>query len=439
MNTFNSINSGETGHSVRGKLNQVLSEITGGSEGINAIWNRLNSLHQYINAMDGGVGGLIKDTSYDPSVLDSSKSAVLISLGAGTFSNLKNAQGVPITITQVNSFTVFFREAGTDYWQYVTTVIEPSVGAVLSSAFEESADSVQMTKDGRPVHPVTKTDLVFSPDGENLKNTLIGLKAVSSGVVDISVVDSLWNQTGIYCLTSGEHSSDSPPTSVGFLIVFQDSLREHCYQRLIGNYKDPNSGFISPTGAIYQTWVRSTTIDDGARGDWTSWKVECAEVLEALDLRKQDKLNNYREDLGNGSVEIFAQDVVSIQNDSQGGVSCVKVYNEEDTEEGVIIPVARMSAEKENGDSASVTVRGNEVHIDGDAVMVNGVEFEIVNDLTTGGTNKALSAEMGKLLKKYLEDNKPVLVTSVQKLAMEAEGTWEAFLRSNIFVCVSEE
>ena len=64
---------------------------------------------------------------------------------------------------------------------------------------------------------------------------------------------------------------------------------------------------------------------------------------------------------------------------------------------------------------------------------------EIVNNLTTGGADKALSAEMGKVLKKYLEDNKPVLVTSVQKLAMEAEGTWEAFLRSNIFVCVSEE
>lgn len=66
-------------------------------------------------------------------------------------------------------------------------------------------------------------------------------------------------------------------------------------------------------------------------------------------------------------------------------------------------------------------------------------EEDIVNNLTDGGTDKALSAEMGKLLKKYLEDNKPVLVTSAQKLAMEAKGTWEAFLRSNIFVCVSEE
>lgn len=128
-------------------------------------------------------------------------------------------------------------------------------------------------------------------------------------------------------------------------------------------------------------------------------------ALEATDKevsKKQDKLELYKEDPSNGSVVIFAQDVVSIQNDSQGGVSCVKVYNEEDTAEG-LIPVARMSAEKDNGDSASVTVRGNEVHIDGDAVKVNGVDLDdvgvtIVNDLTTGGADQALSAEMGKVL-----------------------------------------
>lgn len=160
-------------------------------------------------------------------------------------------------------------------------------------------------------------------------------------------------------------------------------------------------------------------------------------ALEATDKevsKKQDKLKFYKEDPSNDSVEIFAQDVVSIQNDSQGGVSCVKVYNEEDTAEG-LIPVAIMSAEKDSGDWASVTVRGNEVYIDGDAVKVNGVELGakldtinkeletsanniqllqdetedlpgirekletlVVNDLTSGGADKALSAEMGKVL-----------------------------------------
>lgn len=133
-------------------------------------------------------------------------------------------------------------------------------------------------------------------------------------------------------------------------------------------------------------------------------------ALEATNKevsKKQNKLDNYKEDPSNGSVEIFAQDKVSVRNDSQGGVSCVEVYNEEDTEG--IIPVARMSADKDNGDYASVTVRGNEVHIDGDAVKVNGVDLEnfgttIVNDLTTGGADKALSAEMGKMLGMSVEE-----------------------------------
>lgn len=136
-------------------------------------------------------------------------------------------------------------------------------------------------------------------------------------------------------------------------------------------------------------------------------------ALEATNKevsKKQNKLDNYKEDPSNGSVEIFAQDFVSMTNDSQGGVACVKAYNEEDTAEG-LIPVARMSADKENGDCASVTVRGNEVHIDGDAVKVNGEDLEsfrttVINDLTTGGADKALSAEMGKVLGLSVEDLK---------------------------------
>ena len=134
-------------------------------------------------------------------------------------------------------------------------------------------------------------------------------------------------------------------------------------------------------------------------------------ALEATNkevTKKQNKLDNYKEDPSNGSVEIFAQDKVSVSNDSQGGVSCVEVYNEEDTAEG-LIPVARMSADKDNGDYASVTVRGNEVHIEGDGVKVNGEDLEsfrttVVNDLTTGGADKALSAEMGKVLGVSVDD-----------------------------------
>ena len=139
--------------------------------------------------------------------------------------------------------------------------------------------------------------------------------------------------------------------------------------------------------------------------------------------KKQNKLDNYKEDPSNGSVEIFAQDKVSVSNDSQGGVSCVEVYNEEDTAEG-IIPVARMSADKENGDYASVTVRGNEVHIEGDGVKVNGEDLEsfrttVINNLTTGGADKALSAEMGKELAKEATTEHKGLMSAEDKKKLD--------------------
>lgn len=370
MNTFNNINSGETGHSVRGKLNQVLSEITGGSEGINAIWNRLDSLHQYINAMDGGVGGLIKDTSYDPSSLDPHKSITLIALGPGTFSNLKDAWGRPIKIVEVNSFTIFFREAGTDYWQYATTVISPSVEATLSNLFDETADSVQMTKDGKPIHPVTKTDLVFSPDGENLKNTLLDLRSVAMGTVDVRAVDSLWKETGIYSITAEPVTEGSPTTSIGLLFVFHDSFGAYCYQRLMGNYENPNNGFVGGNSSVTwdKTWLRKAPLNSQlvSRGDWSSWEVYSgilqqktgSDTTSAMSqkavtdelAKKQDTLRGYEETTKNDNVieakieceHEFSEDGVGhyhIDRVSVGKDRCVEVasYDDEQGEYSEII------------------------------------------------------------------------------------------------------
>ena len=93
MKTFNNISNGETGLSVRGKLNNALTSIISGSEGINAIWAKINSVINMVNAMEGGIGGLVKDTSYDPASLDPYKNAVLIALCTGTFNNIKDKNG----------------------------------------------------------------------------------------------------------------------------------------------------------------------------------------------------------------------------------------------------------------------------------------------------------------------------------------------------------
>lgn len=119
--------------------------------------------------------------------------------------------------------------------------------------------------------------------------------------------------------------------------------------------------------------------------------------------QKQNKLNNYKEDPSNGSVDIYAQGTVSMRNDSQGGVSTIEVYNEDNTEG--VIPVARMSSEKENGDYAYVEARGNEVNIVGDYVNVNGFDLmQAIEDVATlngtgeGSVSKTVTDEIAKVI-----------------------------------------
>lgn len=83
----------------------------------------VNKLYTYVDAMNGGVGGLIDSTSYDPSGLPTDKPCTLIALGSGTFTNLKDVNNTAITVSQSNSITVFFRAAHITYWNYKTEVL----------------------------------------------------------------------------------------------------------------------------------------------------------------------------------------------------------------------------------------------------------------------------------------------------------------------------
>lgn len=76
-------------------------------------------------------------------------------------------------------------------------------------------------------------------------------------------------------------------------------------------------------------------------------------------------------------------------------------------------------------------------------------ELEVVNDLTTGGADKALSAEMGKELAKELTELEselqnslyeitPKAFTESEKDALEAQGLWEAELNKYPLVYVLE-
>lgn len=187
MRTFNNISNGETGLSVRGKLNNALTSIISGSEGINAIWAKINSVINMVNAMEGGIGGLVKDTSYNPSSLDPYKNAVLIALCTGTFNNIKDKNGTPITIPGSNALTIFYRAANTTYWEYDTQGISPAVDSYESNDYTkiESSNTHVITHGGTAIKPMTDFNSVYDLDGNNLTKTFERLHTKVSSKADL--------------------------------------------------------------------------------------------------------------------------------------------------------------------------------------------------------------------------------------------------------------
>ena len=183
MKTFSSIFNGESGSSVRGKLNNALTSIISGSEGINAIWTKINSVVQRINGMDSGISHIVKDTSYNPSSLDPDKNAVLIALCTGTFNNIKDKNGTPITIPGSNALTIFYRAANTTYWEYDTQEIFPAVDSYESNDYSkiESSNTHVMTHSGNAIKPMTDFNSVFDANGHSLTD-VIGKNALFSGI-----------------------------------------------------------------------------------------------------------------------------------------------------------------------------------------------------------------------------------------------------------------
>lgn len=279
MQAFIEIFKGELGSSVRGKLNRYLSSIVSGSEGINAIWNTISDLRAEMQSLDGGVGGLITDASYDPSDLDPYKSATLIALGKGTFTHFKDSNGQPITITQDNSFTIFFREAGDSYWRYTTTVIAATIDTKAIADISELSDlpAVGLAKDGKLINVATNTDAVYDNKREGtLSMNLHKLFSVAKGFVRPEELDSYYYQTGYYVVTNMDEGIEDV-LCVGLLEVFSEGMQHMAYQRLTINCNDPNVSYIEHSdNKAPITWERKFNINspyvtDPARGTWSKW------------------------------------------------------------------------------------------------------------------------------------------------------------------------
>lgn len=161
------INAGETGLSVRDKLNKMFSDLITGSEGINAVWAKLNALSSrldsiqermntmnaelgyriascmrytdttandlriYIDGFIYGISAFAEDETFMPD-FPQDKSVTVMAFGSGVFVNLKDINGNPIAVEDADAVTVFYRAAYTDYWTY------RSVHAVLYT--DDNAD-----------------------------------------------------------------------------------------------------------------------------------------------------------------------------------------------------------------------------------------------------------------------------------------------------------
>ena len=226
MQTFNNITNGETGASVRGKLNNALTSIISGSEGINAIWAKISSVVQRIDGMETGVRGIIKDTSYNPDSLDTDKSVVLIALCTGTFNNIKDKNGTPITIPGSNAITIFYRAANTTYWEYATQEIFLAVDSYESNAPSkiENAKTHVLTHRGTAIKPMTDFASVFDTDGNSLVDLSLSMKNTTE-MADTAL--RIINFDGIVNNVKIEEQGVVPPFSIyydmgrGFFVAWK--------------------------------------------------------------------------------------------------------------------------------------------------------------------------------------------------------------------------
>lgn len=155
MIDYRNINSNEGGLSVRAKINNMFAALISGDEGINNVWKELvkvtngfnslelsvdnmyaelkeqvlksfdytdataEDLRTYINGMNGGISGFAVDTNFMPNFPED-KTATVLAVGAGTYVNMLDVNGDPITIEDADALIIFYKGANSTYWQYKT-------------------------------------------------------------------------------------------------------------------------------------------------------------------------------------------------------------------------------------------------------------------------------------------------------------------------------
>lgn len=204
MITFQQILNGESGLSARAKINSMFLALISGKEGVNAIWVILKLLQdadsklseeekkdyrelldliadannytdrevakamEYAAALDGGIGGLIDSPNYDPSGFPPDKAVTLTAFGPGTYIHFLDVTGTPITVTEDNSITMFYRAANSSYWSYQTKVLDALVDgkeADPHSILDSPYGFYKLVKRNQVFAPITTTGAVVEETG----------------------------------------------------------------------------------------------------------------------------------------------------------------------------------------------------------------------------------------------------------------------------------
>lgn len=172
MIDYRNINANEGGLSVRAKINNMFAALIFGDEGVNNVWKKLvevtngfnslelsvddmydelkeqvlksfdytdvtaEDLRTYINGMNGGISGFAVDTSFNPDFPED-KAATVLAVGAGTYVNMLDVNGDPITIEDADALTVFYKGANSTYWQYKSIYARAVMKSLIAIEFDD--------------------------------------------------------------------------------------------------------------------------------------------------------------------------------------------------------------------------------------------------------------------------------------------------------------
>lgn len=291
------INPNETGLSVRAKLNRMFSDLISGVEGVNKLWksligvndavkinnteidnlknelqNRLsdaldytdrevNDLLSYINGIHGGVNGFADTTEFQPNYPVES-AATVIGVGPGTFKNMLDEEGNPITVdSQV--VVIFFKASGHTHWKYKTVL--PNI--VTNEVVSEFGSSESKTISQR-----------FFTDK---------LKGVVGGAVEFTDLDAYdsFSKSGLYTIKKDG-------ASVGTLFVNGDLNISIVQQFILGGFSvvDGNLVATESSGIVYRTKNISSINSEVDRGSWSPWRMLQDDFMQVVSEDEYEAL-----------------------------------------------------------------------------------------------------------------------------------------------------